>query len=592
MFKIVDRLLIKSFIGPFIVTFAIAVFFFLMQTLWFYIDDIIGKGLGLFFIIELMAYKCVSLFPMALPLAILISCVMVMGGMAEHYELSSIKSAGVPLLRVMRPLIFVGLLASLVSYYCSATLIPLANLQFGSRMYDVQQQKPGLRLDEGIFNDDFQGFSIHIGKKGTNGTTMKDVLIYDQSENAKGQYSQISAKEGEMYTAQDGKYFVMNLKDGNQYIEVAPGGVSSNNGRYPFVRTIFKQYTKVFDMSEFALSRTNATLFKSNKSMMSIPELKEAIDSMDIRMNERAKSLEDQIQSYFLYLPKDSAFLYAKTENNLDTAAKKLPINVTDSARIAIKPSSKTTSKDSQARPALPSTYTNPEKRLSLRIDPQTGETLAVNKLQGVVKELQKRAVTKEDSIAFVQSISASVPKPAADELPDSIKRFADLYKKEEKIRLLDRAKTFALSVQNQTESTARSLLTMREQQVKYSYEMWTKYSIALVCIIFVFVGAPMGAIVRKGGFGYPILVSILFFMLFVILTIFCRKIAEAFVLPASVAAWMPAAVLFPIGLLLTIKAMNDSKFNIAEGLKRLADRFQFKRNKHDALPPQVNSIQ
>lgn len=588
MFKIVDRLLIKSFIGPFIVTFMIAVFFFLMQTLWFYIDDIIGKGLGLFFIIELMAYKCVGLFPMALPLAILISSVMVMGGLAEHYELSSMKSAGVPLLRVMRPLIFVGLLASLVSYYCSATLIPLANLQFGSRMYDVQQQKPGLQLSEGIFNDDFQGFSIYIGKKGDDGKSMKEVLIYDQSENAKGQYSQISAKEGEMYTAQEGKYFIMNLKNGNQYIEVAPGGVNNNNGRYPFVRTMFKQYTKVFDMSEFGFSRTSPELFKSNKSMMSIPELKNAIDSMDLRMKERAGSLEDQIRSYFLYMPSDSAFLYADTDNKLNKSSKKLYIEVNDTSKINLKRDSIKASKDTQLRRALPSTYNRPSEKLAITIDPQTGETTSVNKLQGVVKELKKRALNKVDSASLAPVV---VKKIKPYEVPDSIKRFADLYNKQEKIHFLDRAKTFALSVQNQTESTARSLLTMREQQVKYSYEMWTKYSIALVCIIFVFVGAPMGAIVRKGGFGYPILISIIFFMLFVILTIFCRKIAEAFVLPAPVAAWMPAAVLFPIGLLLTVKAMNDSKFNLSEGLKRIGDRFKTKNKKHDALSPKADSI-
>lgn len=588
MFKIVDKLLIKSFIGPFIVTFAIAVFFFLMQTLWFYIDDIIGKGLGLFFIIELLAYKCVGLFPMALPLAILISSVMVMGGMAEHYELSSIKSAGVPLLRVMRPLIFVGLLASLVSYYCSATLIPLANLQFGSRMYDIQQQKPGLQLNEGIFNDDFQGFSIYIGKKGDDGKSMKDVLIYDQSENAKGQYSQISAKEGEMYTAQEGKYFVMNLKNGNQYIEVAPGGVSNNNGRYPFVRTVFKQYTKVFDMSEFGFGRTNPELFKSNKSMMSIPELKNAVDSMDLRMKERSESLKDQIRSYFQYMPSDSAFLYSDIESKSNKARKKLSLNVIDTTKSSIQSAPTNVPKDTQTRRALPSTYSNPSKKLALTIDPQTGETIAVNKLQGVVKELKKRALSKADS---TQLAILPLVTPLSDEVPDSIKRFADLFGKEEKVRFLDRAKTAALSVQNQTESTTRSLLTMREQQVKYSYEMWTKYSIALVCIIFVFVGAPMGAIVRKGGFGYPILISIIFFMLFVILTIFCRKIAEAFVLPAPVAAWIPAAVLFPLGLLLTLKAMNDSKFNLAEGFKRIGDRFKTKIKKHDALPPQADSL-
>ncbi len=563
MITIVDRLLVKSFIGPFIVTFAIAVFFFLMQTLWFYIDDIIGKGLGFFFIIELLAYKCVGLFPMALPLAILISSVMVMGGMAEHYELSSIKSAGVPLLRVMRPLIFLGLLAGLLSYYCSTTLIPLANLKFGSRMYDIQQQKPSLNLSEGVFNDDFQGFSIHIGKKGTDGKSISDVLIYDQSESAKGQYSQITAKDGEMYAAQDGRYFVMNLKNGYQYVEVAPGGVSNTSGRYPFVRTSFKKYTKVFDMSEFALNRTNEDLFKSNKSMMSIPELSDAIDSMQLRMQDRSTSLGEQIKVFFTYLPADSTFQYKPLENELqtDTIAQPVTLNLQQSDTIKL-----------NKKPVQVSTsYQRAILEVSSDIDPQTGEKITPNKL-GDVQRLAKRKKLDSTKIAPI-----NVALPVEINRLDTIQKFANVFAQPDRLRVYDRAKTFVLSIQNQAESTMRSLQSMREQQVKYIYEMWTKYSIAVVCIIFVFVGAPMGAIVRKGGFGYPILVSIIFFMLFVILTIFCRKIAEAFVLPAAVAAWVPAMVLFPIGLLLTLKAMNDSKFNIGEGFKRFVDKFKRK---------------
>lgn len=573
MITIVDRLLVKSFIGPFIVTFAIAVFFFLMQTLWFYIDDIIGKGLGFFFIVELLAYKCVGLFPMALPLAILISSVMVMGGMAEHYELSSIKSAGVPLLRVMRPLIFLGLLAALLSYYCSATLIPLANLQFGSRMYDIQQQKPSLNLSEGVFNDDFQGFSIHIGKKGTDGKSISDVLIYDQSENAKGQYSQITAKDGEMYAAQDGKYFVMNLKNGHQYVEVAPGGVSSTSGRYPFVRTSFKKYTKVFDMSEFALSSTDKSLFKSNKSMMSIPELSDAIDSMQLRMQDRSTSMGEQIKVFFTYLPADSAFQYKPLKDSEQTDSTNQPISINLKQNDTLKAKSDTIKLNKKPPVQVNTSYQQAILEVSSDVDPQTGEKINSNKLRKVQR------LVKQKKLDSTKIAPVNTALPVEINRLDTVQKFANVFAQPDRLRMYDRAKTFVLSIQNQAESTMRSLQSMREQQVKYIYEMWTKYSIAVVCIIFVFVGAPMGAIVRKGGFGYPILVSIIFFMIFVILTIFCRKIAEAFVLPAAVAAWVPAMVLFPIGLLLTLKAMNDSKFNmnIAEGFKRLLDRFKRK---------------
>ncbi len=582
MIKIIDRLVIRSFVGPFVVTFAIAIFFFLMQTLWFYIDDIVGKGLGFFFIIELLGYKCVSLIPMALPLAILISSVMVLGNMAEHYELSSIKSAGVPLLRVMRPLILFGVLSSLLSYYCSATLIPLANLKFGSRMYDVQQQKPSLRLEEGIFNDDFQGFSIHIGKKEPDGRTIRNVLIYDHSEAAKGQYSQISATTGEMYTSNDGRYFVMNLLDGSQYIEINPS--SSQNTKYPFVRTSFKKWTKIFDMSEFEINRTNEELFKSNRTMMSIPQLAETIDSMTLRIAERRASLGSQMHTYITVLRSDNEPTSEPIETTplSETAATNVNLNLspgtTDSIVITTPPVDATASTppDSVPPPTVPQKITphsNPYSRPTTDgplVDPQSGQPISEAYVKDVEAALARRRLRQ-----LPESTLPEVPAVANDSINylDTLLVFADIFPQPERLAHYDRARTFALSILNQAESNQRSLKSMLETRVKFTYEMWTKYSIALVCIIFVFIGAPMGAIVRKGGFGYPILISIIFFMIFVILTIFCRKIAEAFVLPAIAAAWVPAVVLFPIGLVLTFKAMNDSNLQLSEGLTRIRER-------------------
>jgi lipopolysaccharide export system permease protein len=281
--KKIDRLLITSFIPPFIVTFSIAMFVLVMQVLWLYIDDIAGKGLGFFLIIELLGYKCVSLVPLALPLGILISSVMVLGNMAEKYELSSFKSAGVPLSRIMKPLMIFGVSAVAFSFFTSNNLIPVANLKFGSRMYDIQKQKPALRLDAGVFNDDFEGYAIHIKQKSED-RFIKDVLIYDHSEASKGRLSQIVADNGEMYATEDGAYFFMKLNDGHQYMETEPS-ISSGSRSYPFVRTNFDSWTKVFDLSEFDLNRTNEELFKSNRSMMTSQQLKVAADSISIKVS-------------------------------------------------------------------------------------------------------------------------------------------------------------------------------------------------------------------------------------------------------------------------------------------------------------------
>ncbi len=540
MIKKIDRLIFTSFVMPFLAAFMIAVFVLLMQTLWLYVDDIAGKGLGMLMVIELLAYKCVSLIPLALPIAILISSVMVMGNLAEHYELSSFKSAGVRLLRVMRPLIFSGMLASLFSYYCSNYLIPVANLKFGSRMYDIQRQKPTLRLDSGVFNYDFQGYAIHIGEKGADGKHIEDVLIYDHSSDNSNEFSQIVAEKGEMYATGGGSYFVMNLENGHQYVESRPG--RSGNEKYPFVRTSFDEWTKVFDLTEFQLSRTDEELFKSNRSMLTIDQLYEAVDSLTIKIEEREVGFSNIVSNYFYFEEVDSSFLepqidsIPEVQSDPDLPQEKVdtngPVRVNQSPANQLEKFGRRWMADRSSQGG-------------------GGETAAAGsdslKQKRLMEKLQRYSGQRAAEQEGLDTLEAF----------DSIIETFPIY---EQKRLYSKAKTFARSIHGQAEAAVRFLHDLRESKVKHIYDLHMKYSMAVVCIIFVFIGAPMGAIVRKGGFGYPILVSIIFFMVFVILTIFCRKIAESLVLPAVVAAWVPNLILFPVGLLLTIRAMNDSK--------------------------------
>jgi lipopolysaccharide export system permease protein len=524
--KQIDKLLIQNFVPPFIVTFMIAMFVLLMQILWLYIDDIAGKGLGFFLIVELMAYKCVALVPMALPLAVLISSVMVLGNLAERYELASFKSAGVPLSRIMLPLMFFGAGATLFSYYTSNSLLPIANLKFGSRMYDIQRQKPALRLDVGIFNDDFDGYAIHIGEKKTDDRTIGDILIYDHADAPQGRLSQIIAEEGEMFTAEEGKYFIMNLRNGHQYIETAPSGYGKNQN-YPFVRTNFKSWQKVFDLGEFELNRTNEDLFKQNRSMLSSGQLAVAVDSITSKIEARKASLKEGISTYFHFMRTDSVYVEQAEEDKLENVSPG-QMKLLDKAK---------------------------EQRDSMDV------ATAIKLAKKEASEDQKKKLDAKLAQRKKNKSSGPAPiKQTSAEQVDTLQSLLQTFPGYDHSRLLGKAKTFARSIHNQAESANRTLDRMLESRVKHIYELHTKYSMALVCFIFLFIGAPMGAIIRKGGFGYPILISIIFFMLFIVLTIFCRKIAESFVVPAAVAAWIPCGVLFPIGIFLTIKAMNDSK--------------------------------
>ena len=549
--KKLDRLLITSFIPPFIVTFAIAMFVLLMQTLWLYIDDIAGKGLGFFLVIELLAYKCVSLIPMALPLGMLISSVMVLGNMAEHYELSSFKSAGVPLLRVMRPVMYFGVGAMFFSFLCSNYLIPVSNLKFGSRMYDIQRQKPTLRLDAGIFNDDFGGYAIHIGKKDANDKTIRDVLIYDHSDANKGRLSQIVAKEGEMYTSENGQFFVMNLRDGHQYMETKP---SSNEKSYPFVRTTFKSWNKVFDLGEFELNRTNEELFKQNRAMLSINQLGDAIDSIKLKILKREKTLSNHISSYFYYMEADSMFLIKGEKLEPDPFSREMINDIpiipdtaqVDSNKVNVSPQKKSAARKNRILAEVKSGIVPPKTQVDT-------SKKQIKKVVSKPKPKKKKSTIRRKSLGT--PLTQNIEKDLSE-----YESISELFKDRDRPRLTNKAKTSARSIHAQSQSAIRSLERMVESRVKHVYELHTKYSMAVVCFIFLFIGAPMGAIVRKGGFGYPILISIIFFVLFVVLTILYKKIAETNALPATLAAWMPSLILFPIGIILTYKAMNDSK--------------------------------
>ena len=507
--KKIDKLLIQSFVGPFFVTFLIAIFVLMMQYLWLYVDDIVGKGAGLFMLIELLSYLTVSLVPMALPIAVLISSVMVMGGLAEHYELSSFKSAGVALPRIMAPLVVIAFGIGVLSFFVNDSLIPISNLKFKSRLYDIRKQKPTLSIEEGLFNDDFEDIIIRVEKKVDEDGTVEKVMIYDHSQATENRMSQINAERGRMYTTNEGKYFVMDLENGSQYNEVKPT-FTDGKQNYPFVRTNFKTWSKVFDMSVFEIDGTDEELFKSHHTMLSARQLLAAVDSIDVEMDKRKNNYVDYLGRYISVLgtsESDEKEAGEETEQSLDQKKKtsdfaihNIPKSV---ARQAFKP-------------------------------PQ----------QFIEKDLKEY---------------------------DS---FAELFYKDETSKFYDKAKTFVRAVLTQSEATHNSLVRTAEKRVKHLYEMHFKFSLAASCVIFLFIGAPMGAIVRKGGFGFPIIISIIFFMLFITLNIMCKKLAESHTLPTVLAAWLPCIILLPIGIVLTIKAMNDTQIpNLIEIVKRLFQR-------------------
>jgi len=271
----------------------------LLQFLWKYIDDLVGKGLEGLIIAKLMFYASSTFVPLALPLAILLSSLMTFGNLGEHYELVAMKSAGISLRKAMKPLIFLAVFFSLAAFYFSNYVLPVANLKFGSLLYDVRQQKLAFNLNEGIFNTGLDNFVIYVGKKDDDNQTIYDVKIYDHSENM-GNTRITTAKKGVMQLTPDQQNIIFTLYDGERYIEVT----DDKNYRVsrPFEMMKFEKQIIKFDLSEFKLNRTNEELFKTHYSMLNIQQLNKSIDSLSENLIEKTHAYKDKFYRQYSYI--------------------------------------------------------------------------------------------------------------------------------------------------------------------------------------------------------------------------------------------------------------------------------------------------
>ena len=283
-------------------TFAIAVFVLLMQFLWKYIDDMVGKGLGVDIILQLLFYASSTFIPMALPLAILLASLMTFGNFGENYELVAAKAAGISLRKVMMPLILLSLFISGIAFLFSNNVLPYANLKMWSLLHDVREQKPALNIKEGVFYKDIENYVIKVGKKNKDGKNIERVIIYDHTRPG-GNNNVTFALTGTMETTSDKRFLILTLRDGFNYDE--PHETRSQINRKPLQTTSFKEQVMRFDLSGFSLSRTNEELFKENQQMMNIKQFQMYIDSFNVQLQNIQKDFGKQFTGNFYFLSVD-----------------------------------------------------------------------------------------------------------------------------------------------------------------------------------------------------------------------------------------------------------------------------------------------
>jgi lipopolysaccharide export system permease protein len=295
MIKKLDKLILKSFIGPFIITFFIAFFVLMMQSLWKYIDDLVGKGLDFFTIGQFLWYASASLLMLAMPIAILISSIMTFGNLGESFELVAIKSAGISLLRFMRPLMWVALLLCGTTFIFANYVIPYANLKFVTLYSDIYLKKPAFDLKEGVFFTHIPGYAIKVGKKDPDGKTIHHVLIFEQSNSL--QDNCLIADKGVMRISDDEKFLEFNLENGYRYQE--RGNMMDTSTE--FIRIGFRSFKKLFDLSALQKNKTSDSLFRNNYKMLSSRQLAKSIDSLKKAETRLSATLQTQLRYALRY---------------------------------------------------------------------------------------------------------------------------------------------------------------------------------------------------------------------------------------------------------------------------------------------------
>ena len=274
MFKKLDILLLKAFVGPFFATFTIATFVFTLQFFWLYLDDMVGKGLNFFVLLKLIGFVVVHWVPLALPLSMLLSGIMTFGNLGETFEIVAVKSAGISLLRFMRPLIIITCIISGIAFVFLNNIIPVAELKLESLKHDIITKQPAFDIKEGVFYNKLRGFVIKIGKKEKDDSTIKNVVIFEGNNAVQDNF--ITAESGVMRVTADKKFLEFVLYNGVRYQEKG----MRNSLQTDYIRMGFKQYSKLLDMSSLQMGNTKEDGLDRNPKMLSIRQIDYTIDSV------------------------------------------------------------------------------------------------------------------------------------------------------------------------------------------------------------------------------------------------------------------------------------------------------------------------
>ncbi len=459
--------MLQTFLPLFLMTFGICLFIVLMQFIWRYIDDLVGKGLGVDVLSEMLLYAALTLVPMALPLAILLASLMTFGNLGEQLELLAMKSAGVSLIRIMRPLIVTLGFVSVGAFFFQNNVMPVAQVKLYTLLYSMRIKSPELSIPEKVFCNDIQGYNLYVQEKDPQTGLLKGVMIYDYNEGFNNAHILV-ADSGRLKTSANKLFLVLTLYNGESFRNLKPQSASiQNTAPVPYMRETFDKRDILMD-HDANFERTDESFMQNQFLGKNLSTLQHAIDSLSVRLD---------------------SVMTLNARNTYDYSYRK-------------------TLKDTKSTPA------------------------------------------------------ANEERPRAATQPTLTLNYDSLYQAEtpgSKAALLTRAKNAAENIKSENYFRASSLGQESTTLRRHETEWHTKFTLCFACLVFFFIGAPLGAIIRKGGLGMPVVISVILFIFYYIINNIGFKMARDGVWPAWEGMWFSSAVLTPLGLFLTYKAVNDS---------------------------------
>jgi lipopolysaccharide export system permease protein len=464
--KKLDKLILKAFIGPFVLTFLVVIFILLSRQMLYYFDDIIGKDIGFRVLGQFVFYFILVIVPVALPLAVLLSSLITFGNLAEHFELTAIKSTGVSPLRVLRPVFLFTAFLTGIAFWSNNYLAPQAALEAYTLLYDIKQKKPTLDIQEGTFYNGLPDVSIKVDQKFSHDpAALKAIILYDHRE--KEGEDVFVADSGRMYTILNDRYMKFELYRGYNYKE----GLDKNEKSMVITpdedglsRSAFNKLEIVYDLASFELSKTSKALFEGNRLMRNLSQL----------------------------------------ETDIDTLKRKI------------------TQQKGRGASIVTDSYKGPDVRrhpIPLHYENLSNKNASREMLQAATNRAREGKRSLENNRIIVEEL--------------------------------------------------------RRDLVGFEWQWYKIITNSLACVAMFLVGAPLGAIIKRGGLGIPFLISIAFFIIYTLLGMQGEKLAARGIVPVPAAAWAANIVLLLIGVIFLKTAQTDGRLFESDTYSRFAYRLK-----------------